>query len=137
MPNGVTSGPWGYSIPQVGGLSPRSEIGLHPLFYEEALTSYPPRFINRQFVSPLTRANRALYSPQGVVGTAYLPQNNVFNNNTHYFLKFDNFSIDIIEKLNNHVFPSNTVGPRSLSKPEVNEVINKTISGNPKVFLFN
>jgi len=61
----------------------------------------------------------------GRAGTAYSPQSNVFNNNTHYFLKFDKFPIDIIEKLNNHVFPSNTVGPRSLSKSEVNEVINK------------
>ena len=33
----------------------------------------------------------------------------------------------IIEKINNHIFPSNTVGPRSLSKSETNVVINNII----------
>lgn len=54
-----------------------------------------------------------------------------FSIQSYYFLKFndDNISnIDkIIAKINNHTFPSNTLGPRSLSKSEVNEVINDII----------
>ena len=51
-----------------------------------------------------------------------------FSPSSHYFLKLENNNVDnVIEKINNHVFPSNTVGPRSLSKTEVNEVINKII----------
>lgn len=43
---------------------------------------------------------------------------------SHYFIKFDKYDVNIIEKINNHVFPSNTVGPRSLSKQEINKVLN-------------
>ena len=32
-----------------------------------------------------------------------------------------------IEKINKHTFPSNTVGPRSLSKGEANEVLNQVL----------
>jgi len=51
---------------------------------------------------------------------------------SHYFIKFDNTIHvnkydDIIEKINNHVFPSNTVGPRSLSKNEITIVLNDFI----------
>jgi hypothetical protein len=46
---------------------------------------------------------------------------------SHYFIKFEIYDKDIIEKINNHVFPSNTVGPRSLSKCEVNKVLNDLI----------
>jgi hypothetical protein len=48
---------------------------------------------------------------------------------SHYFIKFDK-KIDIgiiVEKINCHVFPTNTVGPRSLSKGEVNQVLNDII----------
>jgi len=50
---------------------------------------------------------------------------------SHYFLKLDNLYVahleKIIDSLNNHIFPSNTVGPRSLSKGEVNEVLNEIL----------
>jgi hypothetical protein len=46
----------------------------------------------------------------------------------HYFLRLDENHIPqlqpIIDAMNAHVFPSNTVGPRSLSKSEINEVLN-------------
>lgn len=56
-------------------------------------------------------------------GTAYSPQ-------SHHFLVFDDTSRieNIIEKINNHVFPTNTLGPRSLSKSEINTVINHIVS---------
>ncbi len=56
------------------------------------------------------------------------PAPGTFNPQYHYFLKLDETYIPhckkIIERVNQHVFPSNTVGPRSLSKSEANEVLN-------------
>jgi hypothetical protein len=47
---------------------------------------------------------------------------------SHYFLQLEEQHIPnisaIIEKMNQHTFPSNTTGPRSLSKSEVNSVLN-------------
>ena len=53
----------------------------------------------------------------------------VFNVQCHYFIRFDtDLHLDrMIEKINHHIFPSNTVGPRSLSKAEVNVVLNEII----------
>jgi predicted RNA methylase len=55
----------------------------------------------------------------------------VYNPQYHYFLKLDPNHLarlqSIVEHINQHVFPSNTVGPRSLSKGEVNEVINEIL----------
>lgn len=46
---------------------------------------------------------------------------------SHYFIKFEKYNKNIINQINNHIFPTNTVGPRSLSKPEVNKVLNDLI----------
>jgi hypothetical protein len=55
-----------------------------------------------------------------------------YNAQSHHFLKFDDvcvpFMDDIVEKINAHTFPSNTVGPRSLSKSEINVVLNDIIA---------
>lgn len=51
---------------------------------------------------------------------------------SHYFIRFNDtvppsqYST-IIENINKHTFPSNTVGPRSLSKTEVSVILNKII----------
>ena len=51
---------------------------------------------------------------------------------SHYFIRFSDtvppsqYST-IIENINKHTFPSNTVGPRSLSKTEVSVILNKII----------
>jgi hypothetical protein len=54
-----------------------------------------------------------------------------FSVQSHYFMKFDEevlpFLTTIMEKINAHTFPSNTLGPRSLSKSEANIVINEVI----------
>jgi hypothetical protein len=53
-----------------------------------------------------------------------------YNKQTHYFIKLDEQFVaaqhvkEIVDKVNAHVFPTNTTGPRSLSKPEINEVLN-------------
>ena len=49
------------------------------------------------------------------------------NIQSHYFIKFEKYNKNIIKKINNHIFPSNTVGPRSLSKGEVNKVLNEIV----------
>jgi len=57
----------GYSVPQIGGMFPTAEIYDNiskrktSLMYELGLSSYPPVFINGNFVSPLTPANASLY----------------------------------------------------------------------------
>ena len=50
---------------------------------------------------------------------------------SHYFIKFDNpKKMDkIMDKINSHEFPYNTTGPRSLSKSEINSVLNEVIKG--------
>lgn len=51
-----------------------------------------------------------------------------FSAQSHHFLVFDAPYVPHLEAIaaaiNAHTFPSNTVGPRSLSKPEINAVIN-------------
>jgi hypothetical protein len=67
----------------------------------------------------------------GKAGTCFLKGSGDFSVQSHYFLKLDNHNVantqKIIEAVNRHVFPSNTVGPRSLSKGEVNEVLNQVL----------
>ena len=50
---------------------------------------------------------------------------------SHYFLVFETkyrlHLQEILDEINKHIFPSNTVGPRSLSQTEVNEVINSVL----------
>jgi len=62
----------------------------------------------------------------GLAGKCYTEGD--FNPNYHYFLKLDDIYIPhiqtILEEVNSHTFPTNTVGPRSLSKGEINEVLN-------------
>ena len=66
----------------------------------------------------------------GLAGKCY--PTGEYNKQFHYFLKLEEAYIPHIEKIitevNKHVFPSNTVGPRSLSKSEANEVLNSVIS---------
>lgn len=56
----------------------------------------------------------------------------VYNPQFHYFLYLDEAYVPhigtIIERVNAHVFPSNTVGPRSLSKSEANVVLNRVLA---------
>jgi hypothetical protein len=54
------------------------------------------------------------------------------NPQSHHFWKLDekyrDRTSDIIDRMNSHVFPSNTTGPRSLSKTEANRVMNSVLS---------
>lgn len=56
-----------------------------------------------------------------------------YNKQTHYFIKLDqqlavSHVKEIVDNINAHVFPTNTTGPRSLSKPEINEVLNAVLN---------
>ena len=57
-----------------------------------------------------------------------------YNKQTHYFIKLDEQFVavqhvkEIVDKVNAHVFPTNTTGPRSLSKPEINLVLNEILN---------
>jgi len=76
MPSGISAGAWGYSPEQVAGMLPMVESGLHPLTYELNLTSYPPTFMNGKFVSPLTIANKGLYTRGNSYGGVVCKKNN-------------------------------------------------------------
>jgi hypothetical protein len=66
-------------------------------------------------------------------GRCYKNENNTnrYSIQSHHFIKFRDDLIpyidDIIIKINAHQFPNNTVGPRSLSKSEINIVLNAII----------
>ena len=57
-----------------------------------------------------------------------------YNKQTHYFIKLDEQFVaaqhikQIVDNINAHVFPTNTTGPRSLSKPEINIVLNAVLN---------
>ena len=66
----------------------------------------------------------------GLAGKAYPNNGHPYSVQSHYFVVLDvPGSIDtLLEKINAHTFPSNTVGPRSLSKGEINRVLNVLLS---------
>jgi predicted RNA methylase len=80
-----------------------------------------------QYVKSTETYHIAFKRVGGLAGQCSAPPG-TFNPQYHYFLKLDEANIPyckkIIEQVNQHVFPSNTVGPRSLSKSEANEVLN-------------
>lgn len=63
-------------------------------------------------------------------GQAYLPDTSYnYNSNSHYFIQVTK-DVDItalLAKINIQKYPDNTVGPRSISKPELNAVLNSII----------
>jgi hypothetical protein len=73
----------------------------------------------------------------GLAGQCYKNDGTEFSIQSHYFIKFKDdivcYTDTIIEKTNVHVFPSNTLGPRSLSKSEANVVINDIIHSISKL----
>lgn len=74
----------------------------------------------------------------GLAGKCYHKENNSkFNPQCYHFIKLDlNINLQkIIDTMNNHVFPSNTVGPRSLSKSEINKELNRIIESSQNLNL--
>jgi hypothetical protein len=71
----------------------------------------------------------------GQAGRCFIDSTRIFNKkhdkDYNYFLELDSslkaHTKEIIEQMNNHIFPSNTTGFRSLSKSEINEVLNPIV----------
>lgn len=93
----------------------------------------PPRVIRAEkfsYVKPGNDYHIAFRRVGMNAGKCFLKdETKTFNSQSHHFILFDFTDDDkikqIVEQINNHTFPSdNTVGPRSLSKSEINEVIN-------------
>jgi hypothetical protein len=84
-----------------------------------------------QYVKITDKYDVAFRRVGGLAGKCYKNDGTAFSIQSHYFLNFDNkvspFMDIVIEKINKHTFPSNTTGPRSLSKSEINIVINSII----------
>jgi hypothetical protein len=80
------------------------------------------------YVKPTEPYHIAFRRVGGLAGKCYKHNGTAFSVQSHYFLTFHEDAMEhmdaIIERINQHIFPSNTVGPRSLSKSEVNQVIN-------------
>jgi hypothetical protein len=78
------------------------------------------------YVKPDQPYDIAFKRAGGSAGKCCLKGTGTYNPQYHYFLRLDSKTHEntIVEAINRHVFPSNTVGPRSLSKSEVNEVLN-------------
>ena len=64
----------------------------------------------------------------GKAGTAFLPPGH-YNSQTHYFISLldPQYVSEFQQKFNTHIFPTNTTGPRSLSKPEITRVLNQIV----------
>ena len=82
--------------------------------------------------TPSTPSTFALRRVGGLAGKCYT-DTATRSTQSHYFIRFNDtvsptHHADMIEKINKHTFPSNTVGPRSLSKSEVNVVLNQIIA---------
>jgi hypothetical protein len=84
-----------------------------------------------QYVKASEKYDAAFRRVGGLAGKCYKNNGTKYSIQSHYFIKFDDSVLPsletIIEKVNQHTFPSNTVGPRSLSKSEANLVINDII----------
>jgi hypothetical protein len=81
------------------------------------------------YVKPGEAYDLAFRRVGGDAGKTFLRGETEPSVQSHHFLKFDEGIdvADIQKRVNRHIFPSNTTGPRSLSKPEINAVLNKLI----------
>jgi hypothetical protein len=99
---------------------------------EDRLTSEAVKEIGFKYVKASEEYHIAFRRVGGKAGTCFLRGSGEFSVQSHYFLKLDTPHLantqKIIDAVNKHVFPSNTVGPRSLSKSEANDVLNRIIS---------
>ena len=84
-----------------------------------------------KYLKPTETYDMAFRRVGGLAGRCYTNDGTEYSLQSHYFIHFNedigSYTDAIIEKVNSHIFPSNTVGPRSLSKSEANVVINRII----------
>ena len=66
----------------------------------------------------------------GRAGQCFVNDGQQYSPSSHYFIKVISAGImQVCEQLSSHVFPDNTTGPRSISKQELNPVLNRIIAG--------
>ena len=92
----------------------------------------PIKEVGFQYVKDEEPFHIAFQRAGGLAGKCYLEGITDYNPQYHYFLKLDEKYVPhtrkIIDMVCRHTFPSNTVGPRSLSKSEANEVLNRVLA---------
>jgi predicted RNA methylase len=113
-----------YSVPCVFQIWRKRSGQLRP-----SSTAEPPKFF--RFVAANDEECDLVVRRVGVyAGRAYLPTDN-FSEQSHYFIELAGLkkhqAAATASALNEHVFPSNTTGPRSLSKGEITEVLNEIL----------
>jgi hypothetical protein len=68
----------------------------------------------------------------GQAGKCLIGEKDKFDKEYYYFIQLDAaykpHLADILEEMNKHVFPSNTTGFRSLTKSEINEILNQILA---------
>ncbi len=83
------------------------------------------------YVKPTEHYDIAFRRVGGLAGKSFVNDGTAYSIQAHNFIKLDETFLPnaktIVEKINKHTFPSNTVGPRSLSKSEANTVINEIL----------
>jgi len=83
------------------------------------------------YVKPNAHYDIAFRRVGANAGKCYKNDGCTFTPQSHNFIKLDTANVcnidNIVEKINNVTFPSNTLGPRSLSQSEANAVINVII----------
>jgi hypothetical protein len=84
-----------------------------------------------EYVKPGQPFHIAFKRVGGLAGKCSTDTTLDYNPQYHHFLKLDDEYLpnikNIVDSINAHTFPSNTVGPRSLSKSEINEVLNRIL----------
>ena len=92
---------------------------------EKPASEEPYHFTYKKVTDPFHLAIRRV---GGKAGTAFLPPGN-FNPQTHYYISLEEpqYASEIQEQMNTYNFPSNTTGPRSLSKSEITRVLNQVM----------
>ena len=84
-----------------------------------------------EYVKPGQPFHIAFKRVGGLAGKCSTDTTPEYNPQYHHFLKLGDEYLpnikNIVDSINAHTFPSNTVGPRSLSKSEINEVLNRIL----------
>ncbi len=111
-----------YSVPSVFQIWRKRDTER---IIEKPASEVPYHFSYKKVTEPYDLVIRRV---GGKAGTAFLPPGN-FNAQTHYYISLEepHYAAQIREGFNKHNFPSNTTGPRSLSKSEVTRVLNHVV----------
>lgn len=90
-------------------------------------TKIPP--IGFEYVKNTSTHELVIRRVGALAGKSYKNDGTKYNSQSHHFIKLTTPDIcdTLIKKINQHTFPSNTVGARSLSKNEINSVVNNII----------